>query len=592
MVRPLFVRILKIRLLLMERFRSCELQVMLAWAGVVGLLGGLASVLFRKGIQVLHGLFTHHEGIPEQTASLLPIGQRLLIPTLGALGAGLVIHFGMRLIRGQVSKDYMEAITLGDGVIRTRSTLVKSLSSLLTIASGSSIGREGPMVQLSAMLASLLGRQARFSTPRLKLMVACGAAAGIASAYNAPIAGALFVAEIVLGSIAMESFGPLIFSSVIATVTTRHLLGSSPVFEIPSFHLVSNWELLPYLLLGLITGFAAPWFLRLLEGSERLFAAGKLPFFLRMGLGGLVVGILSIREPRIWGNGYGVVDSILHHEWMWQALLGILVLKLLATAASVGSGAVGGVFTPTLFMGAVLGSLWGHLIHFLWPQSTAPSSAYGLVGMAGFLAGTTHAPLMAILIIFEMTLDYAIVGPLMLACVTAYYTSRSIEPRSIYADSLLRKEADQPVSPIAQLRVRDLMKPNPLRVTEKAPFSEIAGTFVKNRMNYLYVVDGKDRLCGALSLHDIKPYLNTPELAHLVRAYDLVREGFPSVVSNATLPQVMEAFVHHDGERLPVIRDENDRTLLGTVSKRDLLFTLAHGSKAHEAGATASPPSR
>ncbi|MSR65465.1 MAG: voltage-gated chloride channel ClcB [Verrucomicrobiae bacterium] len=450
MVKPLVIRLLKLQVWLAEKLRPSELQSTLFWAGIVGFFGGLSSVLFREAISRLQLLLTHRHGDFVEIATDLEWWGRLLVPTAGGFLAGAVLYFGMRLTRGQSSTDYLEAIALGDGVIRSRPTLVKSISSLLSIASGGSIGREGSMSQLGAWLASLVGRKAGFSTPRLRLMVACGGAAGIAAAYNAPIAGALFVAEIVLGSIAMESFGPLIFASVISTLTARTLLGGEPIFKIPHFHLVSGWELIPYLLLGLVAGVVAPLFLRLLRANEKLFSRLKLPAYLRLALGGLVVGVISIYVPEAWGNGYSVVSSILESQWLWQTLLAVLLCKVIATAAMFGSGAAGGVFTPTLFVGAALGCLFGMPIHYYWPAATP--SAYALVGMGCLLAGTTHAPLMAILILFEMTLDYEIILPLMLACVTSYYVSISFGRRSIYSESLKRKEPGEPMVPLSEMR--------------------------------------------------------------------------------------------------------------------------------------------
>jgi CIC family chloride channel protein len=576
--KAFLVRLLQLRVWLSERARPGELQATLAWAGLVGFVGGLASVLFRKGIEGVQFLLLRGDGSLVELAGRLPPWERLAVPAVGGLLAGTILLFGARLMRarGQAATDYMEAISLGNGTIRFRSTLVKSVSSLFTIASGGSIGREGPMVQLSAMLASLLGRRFRFSTPRLQLLVACGAAAGIASAYNAPIAGAFFVGEIVLGSIAMESFGPLVFASVVATVTVHQLLGSAPVYQIPLFHLVSNWELVPYLLLGLLAGVLGPVFLGLLEFGERAFARLHAPAPVSLFLGGLVVGALSLLYVEIWGNGYDVVNAILHGEIVWKAVLVILLLKVVATAATAGSGAVGGVFTPTLFVGAALGFLFGQPFHALWPEQVAGPSAYALVGMGCFLAATTHAPLMAILMLFEMTLDYAIVLPLMLACVTAYYTSRGIRPKSIYADSLRRKQPPVPDSPIDQLKVADLLKPDPLTVPEKARFGAVVATFARNRYNYLYVTDGAHRFRGAISLHDIKGHLNHPELAELVIALDCMREEFPVLTPEMRLTQALAKFTGHDGERLPVVASLGDPLLVGTLSKTDLLLTLSH----------------
>ena len=582
MINPLVLKILRWRVRLAESLRPGELQVTLFWAGAAGFLGALVSYAFRLAAQRLHYALTLSSETIIHSMGSLPLWERILIPAWGGLTAGAIIQFGSRALKGQSSTDYMEAISLRDGIIRVRSTLVKSFSSLVTIASGGSIGREGPMVQLSAMAASLLGQATRLSTPKLQLLVACGAAAGIASAYNAPIAGALFVGEIVLGSIAMESFGPLIFASVISTVTTRQLLGANPVFKVPAFYLISNRELVFYVCLGLIAGLAAPRFLMLLERSERFFSSLPIPLYGRLALGGFAVGILALLRPdEIIGNGYTVIDQILNHHQGSKELLFLLLLKLLATAATVGAGAVGGVFTPTLFMGAVLGCLFGNVLQWIGVHDwVAPSSAYALVGMGCFLAGTTHAPLMAILMIFEMTLDYAIVPPLMLACVTAHYTAQGIRKDSIYSAVLLRKKREaEAETTVANRTVRELMKPRPLSVPETARFDEIANTFAANQNIFLYVTNKEDQFRGAISLHDIKAYLNEPGLATLVIAADFLREDFPYLTLEGKLTDALEGFSRHEGERLPVVDGVESRKLVGYVSKTDLLLTLAHGER-------------
>ena len=257
-----------------------DLQVTLFWAGVIGFAGAVCSVAFRYATSVVHKILTG-SSVPGLVESFeqLPVWRRVLIPALGGLLAGLVIWLGNRWRGNVTTTDYMEAVVLGDGKISARRSLTKCLSALFTIASGGSIGREGPLVQLSSLAASLAGRLQKWSTPRLRLLVGCGAAAGIASAYNAPIAGALFVAEIVLGSVAMEIFGPLVFASVVATLTVRGLLGATPLYDIPPFRLNRNWEIIPYLVLGLTSGLVAPWFVRLLmraSSSSRAFGCRSI----------------------------------------------------------------------------------------------------------------------------------------------------------------------------------------------------------------------------------------------------------------------------------------------------------------------------
>jgi chloride channel protein, CIC family len=577
------LRRLKFWVWVQEWIRPTELQGTLIWAGVIGFAGAVCSIAYRIATSFLHKILTGSSapGLVESFTELPPWG-RLVVPAIGGLIAGTIIHFGSRF-RGQITTtDYMEAVVLGDGRISARQSLVKSLSALFTNASGGSIGREGPLVQLAAMVASLAGRVQRWTTPRLRLLVACGAAAGIASAYNAPISGSVFVAEIVLGSMAMEIFGPLVFASVIATLTVRAFLGPGPLYQIPLFRLNRNWEIIPYLLLGLTSGLVAPWFIRLLRASENWAGKISAPVYLKMCVGGLIVGMLAVFYPQVCGNGYSVVNEILGGQWLWETLALILIFKVLATAATFGSGAVGGVFTPTLFVGASLGFLFGTATQYATGSALLNPSAFAIVGMGAFLAAATHAPIMAIVMIFELTLDYQIILPLMLACVVGYYTSIKIEKHSIYAEALKRKGAGDYARQLAELHVRDLMKPNPLTVSPTTGFSEIAEKFIATRFNYLYVTDHGGFL-GAVSIHDIKSYLHTPELAKVVIAGDLLRDSFPLVRADASLIEALERFSHHDGERLPVVSHE--RHLVGSIAKTDVILALA-GSTVRSVTAT------
>ena len=575
-------RVLRLRLWVFERLRPGEAYVTLFWAGIVGALGGMSAPCFRAATGAVQWMLTGQRSSLVETVRALPTWQRIAVPAAGGLIAGLVLFFGSRLTRGRKSRDYMEAITLGDGVIKSRPSLVRIASSMFSIGSGGSIGREGPMVQLAAMVASLVGRFANFTRPRLRLMVACGAAAGIASAYNAPVGGALFIAEVVLGTIAMESFGPLVFASVMSTIVARMFQGGEPLFEVPRFKLVSYLEIFPYLFLGAACGAMSPWFRRMLSESSRLFALIPGPVFVRMLVGGLVVGLLSVGVPDVWGNGFNSVEAIFSGDFVWRGLLLLLVFKLVATASTVGSGAVGGVFTPTLLVGAIMGALLGQTLHQTWPAATAAPQAYALVGMGAFLAATTHAPLMAILILFEMTLDYDIVLPLMLACVTAYTTSRAISPDSMYS-SFVKPHSSAGQSALDALRVSDLMKPDPVRVPVNARFPEIVAKFVGNRHHNLYVVSDSQEFRGVIPLHEIKPYLNDPELAQLAIAYDLLREEFPTVTPETSLRTALERFSTHPFERLPVLESETSRRLIASISKTDLLLVIGGTAPASSA---------
>ncbi|WP_251878370.1 ClcB-like voltage-gated chloride channel protein [Achromobacter sp. Marseille-Q4954] len=433
---------------LRSRLLADNLPATLCAAALMGLLGALATVVFREMLawtQMLLG----GEDTPHGMVSLargLSSWQRFLMPAIGGAIAGAILQMAARWLPRRGAADYMEAISIGRGVIGFRQTVARSLSSIFSIGSGASIGREGPMVQLAAMLSSLTGRYLVLPPRHLRLLVACGATAGITSAYNAPIAGALFISEIVYGAIASATLVPLVVSSVVANIVTRQILHYDAVFHMPPFTFVSGWEVINYLGLGVIAGLAAPQFLRFLDTARAAFGRVPAPLWARMALGGLIVGALSVVNPEVWGNGYSVVNSMLHTQWAWQAVAAILLLKTLATAASVGSGAVGGVFTPTLFVGAALGALYGTGLQALFPAGDLSAvSSYAVVGMGALLAATTYAPLMSILMIFEMTLSYEVMLPLMLACITGYVIAHRIRPDSVYAKSLASNRRAQRV---------------------------------------------------------------------------------------------------------------------------------------------------
>ncbi|MDB6114273.1 MAG: clcB, partial [Lacunisphaera sp.] len=464
------LRLLRWRLWVVEKLRPSPWQETLCWAAVAGIGGALAALAFRSGTDLIHRLLTGtSDGIVDSFREL-EWWQRLAVPAVGGLMAGLVLLFGRRLHRGQSSTDYMEAILIGSGELPVRASLVKSTSAMFSIASGGSIGREGPLVQLSAVVASWLGRWRKMSAPQLRLLVACGAAAGIASAYNAPIAGSFFVAEIILGTIAMESLGPLAVSAVAATLTMRALSNAHTLYRVPDFTLNSLWEIGPFILLGILAGAVAPIFLRSLRRVEALFARTNLPMPVRLMLGGLIVGALAVWVPEVCGNGYSIVVAILNGQLLWKALLVVLVCKWIATAASFGSGAPGGVFTPTLFMGASLGYLFGYAVHSVWPEGAADPQAFALVGMGALLAAASHAPVMAIIMLFEMTLSYDIIMPLMLSSVVAYYTARGIEDQSLYSQALKQKAAEEPEPVKLPEVVSDLVKPQEIRMQPTARF--------------------------------------------------------------------------------------------------------------------------
>ncbi|HFU4539709.1 TPA: voltage-gated ClC-type chloride channel ClcB [Klebsiella variicola] len=406
-----------------------DVQVMfrrLLIATLIGLLAALAVALFRHAMVVLETLFLGNDsGSLVNAAQSLPTWRRLITPALGGLAAGTLLWLWQRrsIARPHAATDYMEALETGDGCFDTPASLVKSLASLLVVVTGSAIGREGAMILLAALAASLFAR--RF-TPQTewKLWVACGAAAGMASAYHAPLAGSLFIAEILFGTLMLASLGPVVISAVIALLLTQFLNGGAT----PLYHVVlqQNLSALHYGLMlatGLLAGLCGPLFIWLMDYSHRGFVKLKLTPPWQLALGGLIVGGLSLITPAVWGNGYSVVQSYLQ-----MPPSGVL----LAVLASSGSGAPGGVFTPTLFVGLAMGMLFASVSGLWLPGNEEMAMMIGLTGMAAFLAATTHAPIMSTLMICEMTGQYALLPGLLITCVVASVLSRTLRRDSIY----------------------------------------------------------------------------------------------------------------------------------------------------------------
>src|SRR6266446_17527 len=356
-----------------EKLRFSEEAFHLVLAGGVGVLGGLVNIFFYYATESVKGFFLRHPGDPMEVAEVLESWQRVLTPTLGGLCAGLVLYWGLRLVGPQGSSNLLEVVVAGDGRLPFRSAVIKFLSSLLTIGSGGSIEREGGIVQLAATAASKWGQLAKWPPYRLRLLVGCGAASGISAAYNAPISGAVFAALIVLGNFSMSLFAPLVFASVVATMVSRSFFGIRPWYTVPPFEFTSVTQLPWFVCLGMLTGVMGALFLTVLRRSEERFEKLRLPVYARLALGGLAVGIIALEFPGVWGNGYAMTNQILHGEYPNQtaglfaskalveltSLTGLFLAKVLATMDTVGSGAVGGVFTPTLVLGAGLGATFG-----------------------------------------------------------------------------------------------------------------------------------------------------------------------------------------------------------------------------------------
>ncbi len=391
----------------------------------VGAVAGAFAVVFRIAD---HALFTHLYHHPDVVSAFgaLPALARLLIPAAGgAAAAGLAA-----LTRqGSGTGEIIAAVATPGARVSRGATLVNAAATFTAISTGSSLGREGPLLHFGAAAGSII--EGRDGAPRPHALIVAGTAAGFAAAYNTPFAAVLFVVEVIAGSATLELVLPAILATTVATAISRFALGGGPLYGLRMFQMQASSELLAYAALGVCGGLVGPAFMVLLDAGRRAFRRLPVPAAARGALGGLLVGACALRFPQVTGNGYEVIQPMLDAAYGAPMLALLLVVKAAGTTASVGSGSPGGVFTPSLFLGAAMGGLVGAAVHALW-HTPQVSGGFVLVGMATVISSTTHAPLMASVLAFELSGDYAIVLPLFIANALAALVSRAIHPRSIY----------------------------------------------------------------------------------------------------------------------------------------------------------------
>ena len=566
-------------------------------AGVIGVIGGSVNLFFFYAGEMVQRLFLPQPTDPVRAAEMFAPWQRVLVPSLGGLAAGLCLYLGFRLIGRQGSSDLLEAVVAGDGRLPFRTELVKTASALMSIATGASIGREGGITQLSATLASKLGQLARWPPYRLRLLVGCGAAAGIAAAYNAPIAGAVFASLIVLGNFSMNLFAPLVCASVVAAMVSRSFFGMEPWYHVPVFPPMAFPQLPWFIVLGVLCGGVSAVFLKFLRAAKQHWDHVRLPIYAKLALAGLAVGVVAaIGFPGVCGNGYFVTNTILNGDIEQSAgafpqLTGLFFAKLLVTAITVGAGTVGGVFTPTMFLGADAGAAFGMALQHFGRATGVPDGAFALVAMGATLAGTTKSPLLAMIMAFEISLDYSLMPALMLGCVVSVLVSRQLHNESVYTEHrrlkglLLLRESAQAGAAMDKT-VGDLMNAPVPPLRETVSLREIADRFLANTNNFLPVVDGQQRLLGVVALQDLKEFLQDNQNLAGVIALDLMRPPPPCLTPGQRLVDVLPVVLASELRNIPVVSTQEERRLVGSLSRTQALaiFSEAIAEKTRPAG--------
>ncbi|WP_330180499.1 chloride channel protein [Nocardia sp. NBC_01503] len=568
----------------------------LSLAMIVGAATGVAAIGFRYLIVGATRFFTGYDdysGLGRVASGHWPaLGFWFLLfaPVLaGAIYGPIVYRFAPEA-RGHGVPEVMYAVSERGGRIAPQVVVLKALASALCIGGGGSVGREGPIVQIGSAAGSAIAQWTRLDTSRVRLLVACGAAGGIAATFNAPLAGPFFAMELILRNFAAESFGAVVLSSVTASVVGRAVLGDHAFLSLPAFAVRNPVEYPLYLLLGVAVGVVGVCFSKVLYLIEDACDwVWRGPEWARPAVGGLALGGLLIALPQMYGVGYPVLENAVQGKYLIGMLLVLLIGKMVATSLTIGIGGSGGVFAPTLFIGAMAGTAFGQLAHQILPTATESAGAYGLVGMGAALASATRAPITAVIILFELTGEYTIILPLMAAVVAATGISRLLSTDTIYTRKLLRRGVDieRPHTPFSTVVAADIAHPTVETITDTADLVTAAAALERSAVGLVPVLGSDGRYRGCLSARDVAESLDDPEPPTTISR--LVKH-LPTVAADTNFHDIVTALAGHGGTGLPVV-DTEHTAVIGWVTHEDLLSVL-HPTPGVQHGAVPSAKPR
>lgn len=580
---------------LVDRLAPPEGLFLLLLSVFVGATTGLASVFFVK---LIFAIQDFSFGSISEFFPFLGKGVYFLVPILGGMIVGPLILFAQEA-KGHGVPEVMQALVLRGGRIRARVAVAKIAASSLCIGTGGSAGREGPIIQIGAALGSTLGQILHLSDERIRNLVACGAAAGIAATFNAPIAGVAFAIEVLACGLHMKAFGNVVIAAVAASVVSRNLIGFQFAFQVPAYTLTSSLELLLYLVLGLCSALIGIMFIRMLNLAENLFDGWKFPQLFKPAVGGALLGLLGLLYmalpnlsfpksgaahgsalalplPHMFGSGFPTIQWAIEGQTPLWILAALIFLKPLATSLTLGSGNSGGVFAPSLFTGAVLGGALGHLFAGWFPDININTGAFALVGMAALFSATARAPLTAMLIVFEMSNDYYMILPLMVAGVSASYFSQWLHSESIYTMKLAKRgvrfSEGRDLDIMQGVKVSEVMRENPITIAKNASVSELMALFQETNLLGFPVIDENGRLWGIVTLQDVhRAEAGEGFSSRDVTVADLAVQRPVTIFPDEPIWAAIQRMAPRDLARLPVVARHDQATLCGTISRSDIL---------------------
>jgi CIC family chloride channel protein len=551
-----------------------EGAMLMMFGALIGVAGGLAVVAFYQMIDLSHLAF-----IRFPAAHLPRFGQALYQPLFTGLGlwAAWYVVRRSKIPEGQNVPDVQLAVAKRDGIVRTRPMVIRTIASAFTLGAGGSAGSEGPVAVLGAGLGSSIARRLGFQPRHTKILVGCGAAAGIAAAFNAPFAGAFFALEEVLGSFSAGAFSPVVIASVVGALTVRPFFGGHPFFQSQIPASTQPMEVLLYPILGVACGLVSAAYSRAYLAAQVWARRGGGPAWIRPVAAGAVVGLIVLASRGLLaGDGHLAIPEPIFGDMAWYALLAIVAAKIIATVITLGFGGSGGVFTPTLFIGAALGGGLGALGGQLLPELVRPR-AWAFVGMAGMVAGATRAPLTAIFIGFEMTDDYTYVVPLMIVAVIAYVTAKRYAPHGLY-DGWLAQHGQQVAHGVDeavmdQTLVREAVGHDVTPVNAGASIDDLLAVAADTRHGVFPVVDDDGSFIGLITHHDIREaLLARDQLGTFVLAMDLATP-VETLAPTDSLRRALRVMNARGVDALPVVSNGGrGSTFVGLLSRHDVLL--------------------
>ena len=569
---------LRMALNLREKIKLGDKQVIFIWAALVGALGALTALLFEMGVELVQDLLTGRHGYRQIQAFQEMASQDwawcIFVPAAGGLLAGLTLLFTQRFVPAKAT-EYMEAVALGNGYVPPKPSLLRSLSAVFSIGSGASIGREGPLVQSAAVVGSALGRFFHLSAPRLRLVVACAAASGMSAAFHTPLAGGLFVSEIVLGALTIDFLAPLLVASCAGYFTMGLFHEPAPIYQLQQeVSLTGNQHVLWCVLLGCLASLLASLWLLVLKKSRQYLNGKRHWLPVRLMAAGMLVGVIAIFYPEIVGNGKNIITALIHYEFDTTKASILLALKICTVAIVFGVGTVGGALTPSLTIGSVFGFLFSAAL----TQMGVPGEhaiAYSLVGMAAVVKKAANAPITSLVLVVEFTMAGQMMFPLIIGVLVSYGTARLTKAQSMYHDSLAFGPRSTFDKPLAQVQLQDVARKDPPVVHPLDKFGTIAAMLIKNPAHPIFVTSPAGKYLGSVEAEDVAAFARNKELAQAVLAMDVLRNDMPTLPADMHLPEALGIFSRpHCGESLALVNPDNDH-LLGVVNKTDLYLVLS-----------------